>query len=157
MTRYAKQRDRFSCGPTAVINAMKWSGYQISYREELEKYVHRYGCLYPEGVHPEILAGRMDAMQELDIRREINKPKLSDLNRELRKGRALILCHPHAYRGGHYILCIGETKHFYKVVNRGSSRKTVSYISKKVMRKMLRRDREMTAGRYHAVAWSISR
>ncbi len=37
MIRYVKQRDRHSCGPTAVLNAMKWSGAKDSYAKDIKK------------------------------------------------------------------------------------------------------------------------
>jgi len=37
MIRYTKQRDRHSCGPTAILNAMKWSGAKLSYRSYIDK------------------------------------------------------------------------------------------------------------------------
>ncbi len=34
MIRYTKQRDRLSCGPTAILNALKWAGTGATYKEE---------------------------------------------------------------------------------------------------------------------------
>lgn len=39
MPRYVKQRDRYSCGPVAIINALKWAGYPASY--DSIKYLRR--------------------------------------------------------------------------------------------------------------------
>lgn len=33
MVRYARQPYKYSCGPTAIINAVKWAGYSYSLRD----------------------------------------------------------------------------------------------------------------------------
>ena len=35
MVRYVRQSDKYSCGPTAIINAIKWAGYSYPSRDNL--------------------------------------------------------------------------------------------------------------------------
>lgn len=46
--RYAKQRTRRTCGPTAIVNLLKWIGYPVSHRE-LESELARWLLMREEG------------------------------------------------------------------------------------------------------------
>jgi len=50
MTRFCKQRDRYSCGPVALLNIDKHFGRQATYKD-LPRYRKRVRCKYPSGTY----------------------------------------------------------------------------------------------------------
>jgi len=51
MTRFCKQRDRYSCGPVALLNIDKHFGRQATYKD-LPRYRKRVRCKRPDGTNP---------------------------------------------------------------------------------------------------------
>lgn len=39
MIRYVKQKNKYTCGPVAIINIMKWCGYNTSYKKDIKKII----------------------------------------------------------------------------------------------------------------------
>lgn len=50
--RYAKQHTKFDCAPVAIVNAMKWSGEKISYKENKEYLKSLFKLDQNKGVYP---------------------------------------------------------------------------------------------------------
>jgi hypothetical protein len=48
MKRWLRQRDKFSCGPIALINLDKWRGKSVTNRD-LPRYQRRCSCRHPRG------------------------------------------------------------------------------------------------------------
>lgn len=151
--RYARQRDTFSCGPTAIVNAIKWAGYSCPAREFKKIFKKRTGCTRLRGTDPWILEQTLKRVPELSIQYVLNVPNLRDIDEELKKGRSVLLRYFHSH-GGHYTLIVGRTKKFYVVVN-DSPKKAISYRSRKKMKKLINNS-VVAAGEFcYAVAWSL--
>jgi hypothetical protein len=90
---------------------------------------------------------------ELRIKEIYHVPRLKEIDKELSKGRAVILRYFHD-QGGHYTLIVGKTKKYYILVN-DAWHKTVIKRSRKTMSKMLRGEVVEPGAHRFSVAWSI--
>jgi len=154
MIRYTKQNDKYSCGPTAIINVLKWAGYSVPYREYKKEFNNRCSCGPRTGTAPWHLDFALNNTKEVAVKRMMNNPTLSDLNFQLRKDRAVIIRFGHP-GGGHYALCIKETNKFYLTVNYFKNGKAVRYVSKRKMRNDLKRSRLRIGYRDYSVMWAV--
>ena len=51
MPRYVRQRDKYSCGPIAIINAIKWAGGHATVKKDHKRLVRTTNCsVMPKGV-----------------------------------------------------------------------------------------------------------
>ena len=44
MIRYIKQRDKYSCGPVAIMNVLKWAGAEFSYQGKIKLFQQLCFC-----------------------------------------------------------------------------------------------------------------
>ncbi|MCI0527014.1 MAG: hypothetical protein L0Y56_06105 [Nitrospira sp.] len=91
MPRYTKQRDRYSCGPIAIINALRWAGEPASY-ERLSRLQALCDTKPGEGTmhSPFDRALRMMSGSVFSVQR-VYRPKLRAMERHLRKGGAIVI------------------------------------------------------------------
>ena len=47
--RYIRQKDQYSCGPIAIMNILKWSGVEFSYREAIKFFQKICNCRASHG------------------------------------------------------------------------------------------------------------
>jgi len=117
MTRYLKQRNDFSCGPTTIINAMRWLGIKTS-RNDL-RLITKECKTSKDGTWPE----DFERVLEKYIPRNMYIDDLSFmyLNHYLAFNRAVILSYSYTpddgIEDGHYTLCIGNKNEKYIMVN----------------------------------------
>lgn len=125
MPRYVKQKDDSSCGPIAVINTLKWLGFNISYR-------------WLDDVR-DICKWTRDGTSDLDLEKALKyfkvkkkrriQPSLEDIDKHIDSGGAVILSYFNVYSmpgfkkdSGHFALCIGRTSRTYMMVNDRTNR-----------------------------------
>jgi hypothetical protein len=152
MVRYARQRDRYSCGPIVLLNALKWAGYQASVREYKKCLMERTSC-DRSGTWGGGIDWGLRHTSELAVKKVFHIPTLKELDKEIDKGRALIIRYLDG-KGGHYVLCIGRTNKYYTLVN-DTLNKTVTRCSRKMMAKVLRKKEVYPGEQKFSVAWSI--
>ena len=162
--RYIKQRDKSSCGPIAVINALKWSGHRVTElnsKKEI-KIISRCAKFNPHnpkgliGVPPDKLDQVMREFTNLNVGKRISTVKLKQIDQALDNGNAVILRYfwERGNRsGGHYILCVNKSDKTYTVVNDGRKVKTVMKRNRKTMERMLTTKLDGEG----PVAWIISK
>jgi len=134
MPRYIRQRDNYSCGPVALLNALKWAGatkgtsYETvpSWRDACRT-TRRRGTSFTDLFR----AARM--LPLIGARKARPKVKLADINAHLRHGGAVILGSVSEPMGGfHWFLVTGKIdlagEPSYRVVNfdRRSTQRLVS-------------------------------
>lgn len=95
MARYVKQRDKYSCGPAAIMNVLKWAGVKFSYREKIEVLQEVCGCKPGRGtMHQNFDQALRWAVWEVEdalrIRR-VRRPKLCQIEKHLKMGGAVVL------------------------------------------------------------------
>lgn len=102
MTRYLRQRDQYSCGPIALINAAKWAGLNIT-RRSLRTVIEMCGSTVSIGTHyaalTRVIREDMDGLFILSGTRR--RPTATQIIEHLRHhDRALVLIYFHRTRAG---------------------------------------------------------
>lgn len=117
--RYIKQRDTYSCGSVAVINALKWAGYKITYNSHIKR-IKKLTRNNIDGVRNEdmIKALRKYKGIKATFKRSIS---LKEANKQLEKGNSLIIGFDYRDKYnewcGHSIFVASKIDKQYKVVN----------------------------------------
>lgn len=124
--RYVKQRDKYSCGPVAVMNVLKWVGVEFNYQERIDVMRRVCECRPPNGTKHAAFDRALRITAELlpvDLRvRLVYKPKLGQIEEHLRAGGIIVLNYRWR-RGGegarHFMLVtkISDTGRSFLVVN----------------------------------------
>lgn len=127
-----------SCGPVALMNAVKWAGYSLN----REGYLAHYSSLCKfvagrGGTYCDKLEEAIVATPELALVEFLDRPTLRELDQALKKGYSIILRYRHDVCG-HFIFIPKRTAKFYYVVNGGRSRPTLTRISRKTVSSYLR-------------------
>ena len=94
-----RQQHHYSCGPTAVMNALKWLGVKVKYRCDINNFLD-YEYKHSEGMYN---TGVKKAFKDYgyDIKRKVYVT-IPLLKEELLKGNAIVLNYNHRI-GGHYL------------------------------------------------------
>jgi len=130
--RYIKQKDTYSCGPVALINALKWAGFKYTYKD-LKRFQRLCKCTYPNGCSWNDFTSAIRSMSKLMTTTRKNWPGILDINNHLREGGIIVL----SYRldpldNSHYLLIVDydPAKKEYTVVNKdGGEKRAESKIS----------------------------
>ena len=143
--KYIKQYDKYSCGAVAVLNALKWAGYDLTYRRDFKRICKLCKCNVGEGTFPWDLDAGLRRHRKLAILPEeeaYSAPSIKLVDKLLSLGSACIISYIYKYRGqvceAHVVLCIGKKGKQYVMVNRGGRCKTVCLIPRQTMVRMLR-------------------
>lgn len=138
MPRYISQRRKTSCGPVAIMNAVKWAGYSLSREEYFAHYAKL--CKYKVGSKGTCDLNLETAIREtpeIELMAFIDNPKLRDLDYCLDKGCSAIVAYFHE-KGGHYIFMPKRTPRFYYAVNATMKESALARYSRKNISKKLR-------------------
>jgi hypothetical protein len=125
-----KQRHKTSCGPVAMLNALKWKGYDDNYDD-----IMRFSKRHLRFKHKGMLYYTVErGLKKLGVKHKlIYKITLPRIVRELNKGRAVILRYHWSRNHAHYVFIDGHTKHFIKAWNTGEG-KTTRFSKKRLRR-----------------------
>jgi len=146
MVRYLKQRDGYSCGPVAVLNAMKWAGFEVT-GENLKVFRWIALCTSPHGCWPRHLHNLIKLQFERKASAMKGKPTMKYMDKWLDQGNSIIMRYfwhdkERNKRVGHYIFIPDRTEKYYKVCNDGRNRPALTMISRKTMNNYLRMQRK---------------
>ena len=161
MIRYVRQRDKFRCGPVAIINTMKALGQQVSYQTWIPQLdqiclAKEYGGTFETQLNNVLVS--LAKKKKFSVKGWKNNPTLGDLDKELSQKRVVLLRYFHSEpKKGHYTTIIGRTKQFYILANDSEDRPTITKVSRKTMQKYLA-TRDIRPGIvYEAVYWPIEK
>jgi hypothetical protein len=92
MPRYTKQRSPYECGPTALLNSLRWAGIKTGYKDSREALWQACLCYPRRGTY----SGRFDsAIKELSrglfTVRRLCRPTLQAIERHLLSGGTVVL------------------------------------------------------------------
>lgn len=108
MTRYIKQRNYFECGPVAIINALKWLGFNAQGCHV--KHTRKECGTDKDGTTSEAMRKVIDT--HIHRNTYVECPTLAMLDSALELGRAFILNYGYVRDDGeeewHACLCIGK-------------------------------------------------
>lgn len=120
--RYLKQRDQFSCGPIAIINAAKWAGRHLTYAD-LRAISTACGCVSPTGTRQRGIDGVLRTLCRVTY---CCNPTKDRLDKHLKAGGAAVVNFG-IDRGdewdGHYVFVPERLGMCYVVVNDGTTTK----------------------------------
>ena len=136
MPRYVRQYDRYSCGPVAIINALKWCGRSYSLKNDLRKFQHACRCGYMHGTRMSDLDWvlRKFIPSTFVVKRK-RYPVIGDIEKHLKVGGIVIL--NFAWKDkigniGHYMVCDKMTNsgRKFRLVN-GRRKRTLIAVRRK--------------------------
>ena len=111
-----KQHDKFSCGPIAVINALKSLNKKATLRTHRKKFF-KLG-LKRDGMHIDRLSESLKFFK-VNFKR-VKNPTVRDIERVLNAGNKVILCYrwfTETENAGHYIFIRGHSKKYFCALN----------------------------------------
>ena len=118
--RFIRQRDDHSCGPVAIINALKWAGVPVTYRTHFRRIKRLCRTTQDWGTRREDMSKAL-ARYGLALRYEVRSlVTLQEMEKHLLSGSALIL--EYWFRegekyDGHYVFIYHNDDHGFMVVN----------------------------------------
>lgn len=134
MPRYMRQRNRFSCGPIAILNSLKWAGQKVTYEGWYRNLKRACGCNRIFGTNQKIFDKNLRYLgSHLFTIRKRNRPKLSEIEKHVTNGGAVLLSYywnNNGYSGRHFALIVDYDGKYFTVVN-DSRVETVMKISRK--------------------------
>jgi hypothetical protein len=168
MPRYLKQYDDYSCGPTAILNALKWAGASVSYRSHYKR-VAKY-CKVAEGDLKDrgTLSPDLDrTLRTLGRRyltvRKVRSCTIQQLADHLQNGGAAILAHVEGegtlYAGqdeaeGHFSFWFDSDGLTFTGANDGGDSATIVRSRKEMIHKIKKRKH---AGAMYPEVWLLSK
>lgn len=135
MIRYVKQRDKSSCGPLALLNALKWAGSPVTTKDlkmlrSLVSHTRKRGTSH---IHFD------NALDKCFFNYYLT-PKMREIEQHIKRGYIVIALgiHP-AGGGGHFFLITNVSKggKIFEVVNMWSNIKVVTKIGRKRLKTYL--------------------
>lgn len=150
---YVKQRDRFRCGPVAIINALRWAGKDVGYKNTISQLCRKCKCKAPSGSAyvPFNKTLRKEGRRWFRVR-FVARPTLEEVETSLQNDCALVWNFKHHY-GRHYALItqVSVSGKTFDVANFGEEYEPVTKIGRETLKQILRQH-----DRAHCV-WVLSR
>lgn len=139
--RFIRQRDQYSCGPIAILNALKWTGISITYRSHFKKIKTLCKTTMNWGTTPEnITKVLLDYSEHLNF--EIKElVTLKSIDKHLKAGGALILEYWFNEDGiydGHYVFIFQRDGHDFITVNNMNAAPAAQPCTRQMLKSMLR-------------------
>jgi hypothetical protein len=143
--RYLKQRDKYSCGAIALLNALKWAGYQINYRRDFGRAYRACKC-NKDGVYTNNFDTAIRRYKKLIVLPECESfeaPPIKLIDECLENHGAIAMAYIYKYNGhvevSHMTLCIGRKGNQYVFVNNArQAKKAITLHKRSTVVKMLR-------------------
>lgn len=139
-----KQQHKTTCGPVAIVNALRWMGYCNTYDEMVEfakehlDFKHR-GFKHPREKQFGVCYSQLQlGLKTLGIKHKlIRKATLSDVTKALNEGKAVILRFQWNRKYGHYVFIDKHTKKFVRAWNFLDKKNKTPIVSKSKLRKRI--------------------
>ena len=148
-----KQQHTTSCGPVAVINAIKWLGISIPYR----KYINMFKMLYwstggQRGQYPKYISS---GLKLFGVKyKKLYHPTIKDIEEAIDRGSGVILQYKWYHKGnigGHYVFIDHHTPTRFRAYNARKDGTPVE--DKKYLKKWMTRSKK--EGSYRPQMWEI--
>ncbi len=117
MPRYVRQYDKFSCGPIAIINAIKWGGGHATLRQDRKRLMEKCNCSMEDGSHFRYFNRALrEECAKLSVEVKCYfRVNIGGIERHLRSGGAIIITycwfeHESLKWEGHYFLLTAASK-----------------------------------------------
>jgi len=137
--RYIRNQTKTDCSPTAILNALKWSGYHITYKKDnkwikrLLKY-NKYSSGTPSSFTESYISNNPNFKK---VSSKLN-PSVNDINKALRRGNAVIVGIKIHENRGHIFFIDKKIGNKFNAINFGRCFPTECLIDSKVLKKSLK-------------------
>ena len=163
MLRYVRQYNDYTCGPVAIINAIKWSGHKATIKQDLKHITNECRCDPRNGTShgnfDRIL--RKESKERFRVRRRLF-PTLEEIAQHLvRPGHSVIINFLRVNKGGieidaHYALLVGAMEAVQEFVQINSFEgETVARVNRYQLAEDLRQ-RKSIRGKVYPRAWFLT-
>ena len=120
--RYVRQRDQYSCGPIAIMNALKWAGLSATYRTHFHKIRSLCKTTMSWGTTPKNMTVTLEKYSKCLSFTTKSLVTLKEIDKHLAAGGAVILEYwflddEMGYYDGHYVFVFREREHNFIIVN----------------------------------------
>jgi len=132
--RYLRQKDGYSCGPIALMNAIKWSGRKALYTD-LKKFQRLCECTARRGCDRISLCKTLRKFF-INVKQTII-PKKRDIDQWLKLGNVVLLQYYWAKNRSHFALIVEKTDKTYRCINIYKG-KTITNTRTNTLKKYLR-------------------
>lgn len=140
--KYFKQYDSFSCGPIALMNALVWAGYNITYDKDFER-ISRAMKMDEDGASTHNLNKAIRRYKKLYVLPEegsFEGPSIKLIDEHLSLGGSFIIGYFLTRKGkvyrNHYTFCVGSCGEQYTMINNG--KRIVENVDRDSLVRMLR-------------------
>lgn len=114
---YLSQRDKFRCGPVAIINALRWAGEDCDYKGNIQRFSQQCQCEAGSGTRHRTFERTLRKVGKRIFEVElVREPSYASMERSLKAGKALIWNFQHE-RGRHYALIVAATDKTIVIAN----------------------------------------
>lgn len=140
MARYCKQYTNTDCGPTAVLNALKWAGYGLTQKKGYKRL--RKKCEWSKGspTYLSVLKEVLKGYKKVSVKQK-KSPTLESLDSLIDTGKSFILLYTYKdgkKDSGHFVFGFGkDTRHY--LVHNDTMKNPKKRLTRKKMNKYLRR------------------
>ena len=158
MIRPVAQRDGYSCGPVAILNALKWAGIPVTEKRHLNIIRDLTDADVGRGVWPWDLDDALMIVPGVRVKKRIESPRLAVLDKHIDGGGAAVVLYLFRDKKeieGHYTLCIGRTKKYYIVVNDKEDGGTITRMARKTMYRGLTLVDKIAGANHYGTIWLI--
>lgn len=145
--RYLRQRTNFDCGPTVIVNSIKWSGGRATWRDLKPLYGPCGITSTHEGSKSTNIAALLREQDTICLSKKKSYPSLETVEEWIDRGHAVLIFYfldeepdeRTREEPGHVALCIGkDSQGYFKIINY-SSEETISMVSRKQLEQDLQR------------------
>jgi hypothetical protein len=159
-----KQRDGYSCGPVAIINALKWAGVETT-KEERKRISNKIKCKQNFGTFKEDFQKYFKQIKYLDSK-FFHRLSLKKFKKHIDNGGAIIWIRKLEKEvvgnkvyvwDGHYTFCIGRDKENYLLVNNYYKDKTPKAYKEKYIKTNTKPKKRPNQRRWALAFWLISK
>lgn len=139
--RFIRQRDQYSCGPIAIINALKWAGAYLTYKSDFKKIKNLCKTTISWGTTPENISKVLSVYSEhinFEVKALIT---LKIIDKHLKSGGSVILEYWFNEDGvydGHYVFIFRKDGHDFIAVNNMNGAPAAQPCTRQMLKSMLR-------------------
>src|SRR3989338_743600 len=111
MVRYAQQPDEDSCGPTVILNALKWAGVRCTVRKDFERIAQKSEYSKEGGLPEKKLARALTSFGDTFFTvRQRRWRGIAEVKRHLENPKCAVVTYYTHEKGAHVTLVIGVSK-----------------------------------------------
>lgn len=141
--RYLKQRNKYACGPVAIMNALKWANINVSYKKHFNKIKKLTDCINDGSYYDGIVKAIKNYSKVFNFV-ENHFIEICDIDGYIKNGASIIL--EYYYKdsessdgySGHYVFIPGKWGKYYLLVNNYQEGEALQICSRRELKNMIK-------------------